>query len=50
MGKKELIKTIQRILRTDTKLDFLIQLKENELESLVACIRDGIDNNKRGEK
>lgn len=45
MGKEELIKTIQRILATDVDLDFLLQLEENDLEILVACIREGIDNN-----
>jgi len=44
MGKHELIKTIQRILGIDVELSFLLQLEENELEILVACIRDGIDN------
>jgi len=46
MNKDELIKTIKRILKTDTDLDFLNQLKVTELETLVACIRDAVGQNK----
>ena len=46
MNKDDLIKTIKRILKTDTDLDFLNQLKETELETLVACIRDAVGKNK----
>ena len=43
MGKQELIKTITRILRPDCDLKFLLLLKEKELETLLACIRDRMD-------
>jgi hypothetical protein len=46
MAKDKLIKILQEILKTDIDLNFLLQLKENELETLVACIRDRIENMK----
>jgi hypothetical protein len=46
MAKDKLIKILQSILKTDIDLNFLRQLKENELETLVACIRDSIENEK----
>jgi hypothetical protein len=42
MTKEELIETIQRILSTDVELTFLLQLKRQELETLLACIRAGM--------
>ncbi len=39
MTKDEIIKTIQRILKTDVDLRFLLQLKKADLEILLACIR-----------
>jgi hypothetical protein len=44
MAKDKLIKILQGTLKTDIDLNFLLQLKENELETLVACIRDRIEN------
>lgn len=41
MTKEELRETIQRVLSTDVNLDFLLQLKKQELETLLACIRAG---------
>ena len=43
IGKQKLIEIIQRVLKTDVDLDFLSQFKEDELETLVACIRDRIE-------
>jgi hypothetical protein len=43
MTTKELIGIIHRILKTDVDLDFLLKLTEEELETLVACIRNMID-------
>lgn len=40
MTKEKLIKKIKAILETDNDLDFLLGLKKEELEKLVACIRD----------
>ena len=43
MKKAELIKIIQKVLETDTTLDFLRKLEEKEIETLVACVRDKVD-------
>ena len=43
MTKEDLIKIIQGLLKTDADLNFLLQLKESELETLVACIRERVD-------
>ncbi len=43
MTKEELIKKIGEILKTDLDLNFLAILKEEELETLIACIRDRVD-------
>ena len=43
MTKEKLIEIIKTLLKTDADLDFLSQLKEKELEKLVACIRQRID-------
>ena len=44
MTKEKLIEIIRGILKTDLDLNFLLQLKKNELEMLVACIRDRVEN------
>jgi hypothetical protein len=44
MTEQKLVETIREILKTDIDLDFLLGLKKEELETLVACIRDRIDN------
>ncbi len=44
MNKEELIEILQRILKTETDFGFLMQLKEPELETLIACIRDRVDH------
>jgi len=43
MRKAELIKIIQKVLETDAELDFLRKLEKKELETLVACVRDKVD-------
>lgn len=43
MTKEELIRKIRELLKTDGDLSFLLILKEEDLERLVACIRDRID-------
>jgi hypothetical protein len=43
MTKEKLIEIIKTLLKADADLRFLLQLKEKELEKLVACIRDRID-------
>jgi len=43
LTKEELIEIIQGILNTDIDLSFLLQVKEDELEKLVAAIRERIE-------
>ena len=44
MTKGELVGKIREILKTDNDLSFLLQLKKKEVETLIACIRDRVDN------
>jgi hypothetical protein len=44
MEKTELIDIINKLLGVDSDLRFLLKLKKIELETLVACIRDRVDN------
>ncbi len=39
---EDLVDLIKRVLETDINLDFLLELKRTELETLAACIRDKI--------
>ena len=41
--KEKLVEKIRELLETDIDLNFLLILKEEELEKLVACIRDRVD-------
>jgi len=43
MNKEKLMEIIKDILKTDINLRFLLQLTETELETLVACIRDRVE-------
>ena len=43
MTKEELIRKIGKLLKTDLDFDFLEILKLEELETLIACIRDRVD-------
>ncbi|MCD4718196.1 MAG: hypothetical protein K8R45_15825 [Desulfobacterales bacterium] len=43
MTKEKLIEIVQGILKTEADLSFLLQLKKSELETLVACIRDRVE-------
>jgi hypothetical protein len=43
MTKDKLVEKIKELLNTDLNLDFLLELKKEELERLVACIRDRVD-------
>jgi hypothetical protein len=42
MTKEQLINIIMGLLDTDLDLNFLIQLRKDDLETLVACIRDRV--------
>jgi hypothetical protein len=46
MKKSELLKIIKKLLKSKVDLDFLLDLEEEQLETLVACIRDRVANNK----
>jgi len=43
MTKEKLIEIIQNILEAEVDLSFLLKLKSNELKTLVACIRERVD-------
>ncbi len=43
MKKEKLIEKIKEMLKTDLDLSFLAVLKQEEIESLIACIRYRID-------
>ena len=43
MTKDKLVEKIRELLKTDIDLNFLLILKEEEIERLVACIRDRVD-------
>ena len=43
MTNEGLVKKIMELLNTDGDLGFLLVLKRNDLEKLVACIRRRID-------
>ena len=44
MKKESPIEILQRVLQTDADLEFLKKLNISEIESLIACIRDRIEN------
>ncbi len=39
-----MITVLQRVLKTDADLEFLLKLEENELEIMIASIRDRVEN------
>ncbi len=47
MTIEELIGTIIRILKTKRNLDFLLKLAPKELEILVVCLRDWMDQERK---
>ena len=44
MTKNKLIEILQNLLGTNTDLGFLLVLKEEDLEHLVACVREKIES------
>ncbi len=44
MTKDRLIDIINRLLETDADLDFLTKLSKSELETLVAAVRNRVEN------
>jgi hypothetical protein len=43
MTKEELVERIKGLLRTDDDLSFLLQLRMEDLKTLIASIRDRVD-------
>jgi len=43
MNKEELVKILKGLLKTETNLDFLLELKKEDLEKLVAVVRDRLE-------
>ena len=43
MNKEELVKILRGLLKTETNLDFLLELKKEDLERLVAVVRDRLE-------
>ena len=43
MTSEELVKKIRQLLKTDADLEFLVRLERKDLETLVACIRERVD-------
>ena len=43
MTEYELVEKIKELLKTDIDLNFLLSLKKEEIERLVACIRERVD-------
>jgi len=43
MTEEKLVEKIKELLKTDSDLGFLLELKKEDLEKLVACIRDRVD-------
>ena len=43
MKKEKLIEIVRNILKTDMDLSFLLKLRQTDLETLVACIRERVD-------
>ena len=43
MAKEDLLFILKRLLQTDAYLEFILQLDEADLRTLIACIRDRVD-------
>ena len=43
MNKAELLEIIKKLLKTEADLNFLLNLPESDLETLVVCIRERCD-------
>ena len=43
MKKQELIEILKKLLETDTDMEFLRQLNDEDLQTLVACVRGRVD-------
>ena len=43
MGKDDLLKILQTLLKTDAPFDFLRDLKREDMEKLVVAVRDRVE-------
>ncbi len=43
MTKQELIDILRKLFETDLDLDFLLKLDQEDLQTLVACVRSRLD-------
>ncbi len=43
MRKEDLLGILCKLLQTDMELDFLGKLEPEDLEKLIACVRDKVD-------
>ena len=43
ISKEDLIKIIKGLLKTETNLDFLLEIKKEDLEKLAAVVRDRLE-------
>jgi hypothetical protein len=43
MTKEKLIKVLQNLLNTEDNLNFLLELKKEDLEKLVAVVRERVE-------
>ncbi|MBW2127713.1 MAG: hypothetical protein JRH08_19230 [Deltaproteobacteria bacterium] len=43
MTKQELIEILKKLLETDADLDFLQKLDDQEIQTLIACVRSKVD-------
>ena len=44
MVKEQLINIVKKLIETDADLDFLSKLSKSELETLVAAVRNKVEN------
>ena len=44
MNKEQLVEKIKELLNTDIDIKFLLELKKEDVETLIACIRDKVGN------
>ena len=47
MTKEDLVAIIKRLLRTERSLDFLLKLDDDDVRTLIVCIRDRLDRENR---
>jgi hypothetical protein len=43
MGKDDLLKILQTLLKTDSPFNFLMNLNKEDLEKLVVAVRDSVE-------